>query len=186
MTLLKTKEAAQQLAVSETTIRRWVSLFPSSFPKDMFGHYIFDDAALEKLRRIKTELEEGIGLPDIKLPKAGTQTLTLEPQTAALPQQTAPLIPEASESLLIRISRLEASLSHKADEVVSFQLMHHRQELEDIRQTLAQLAASVEALYIPIQNSAAALASESAAASPAPAGGRSKRKRMLRAIFPFL
>jgi|GEM_PF-3918049 hypothetical protein len=67
MTLLKTKEAALQLAVSETTVRRWVSTFPASFRKDMFGHYIFDVPAMDKLRRIKGQLDSGTALYDIRL-----------------------------------------------------------------------------------------------------------------------
>ncbi|GGG66698.1 MerR family transcriptional regulator [Paenibacillus radicis (ex Gao et al. 2016)] len=190
MTFLKTKEAAQQLAVSETTVRRWVSLFPSAFPKDMFGHYIFDDEALDKLKRIKSELEEGTGLPDIKLPPSQEPLLlspSLQPaNSAAAPSSSS--ITEEPEPLLIRLGQLESSLSHKADEVVTFQLLHHRQEMEEIRQTLAQLSASVETLYAALQNAAVSRPpSEFLPDLPSAATGRrTKKKRMLRTIFPFL
>lgn len=174
MTLLKTKEAALQLAVSETTIRRWVSLFPSSFHKDMFGHYIFDEQAIDKLRRIKIELEEGTILHDIKL-------APLNPLLAGPYPVTEFREPE---TLLIRINRLEASLSNKADEVVSFQLLHHRKELEDMRHTLSQLVATMEMLQTPLLQQSAAI--EQMNTPPISAGNRRKRRGVFRILFPFL
>lgn len=182
MTLLKTKEAAQQLAVSETTIRRWVSLFPSSFAKDMFGHYIFDEPALDKLQMIKARLEEGTGLYDIKLPVLDESTATPMPVPAAA--AAVPAAYEESESLLIRLNRLETSLSHKADEVVSFQLLHHREELNEIRQTLGQLAASLEMLQPVLKQYGAVM--EAASKPHQPSADRPKRRTLFRAIFPFL
>ncbi|MFF2482264.1 MerR family transcriptional regulator [Paenibacillus sp. NPDC058071] len=180
MELLKTKEAAMRLAVSETTVRRWVSLFPSSFPKDRFGHYLFDEAALEKLRQIKSELEGGTGLPDITLEETASVSPVAWPPSPALSRTASAYTAAAAEpeTLLIRISQLEDALSHKADEVVSFQLLHHRQEMEEIRQTLAQLAASVEALYLPLRQTAAgATVTDKVKLAEVPASGRGSKKR---------
>ncbi|SFE76248.1 chromosome-anchoring protein RacA [Paenibacillus algorifonticola] len=162
MNLLKTKDAARQLAVSETTIRRWVALFPASFSKDMFGHYIFDEPALEKLQSIKTKLEAGELLHEMTLPElAQTVDPTGLQQAAAGAAAHFPTfnLDEAKskiesawdfknpqEELAERLERIEGTLSRKADEVIGVQLLHHREELEEIRQTLNQLAASLSSM----------------------------------------
>ncbi|WP_054026124.1 MerR family transcriptional regulator [Bacillus sp. FJAT-28004] len=168
MALLKTKEAAQLLTVSETTVRRWVSQFPSSFHKDMHGHYTFDETALDKLHLIKRELEDGSSLQAINLSPDLPDPLPLTPPPPAY---------EDREELLNRLSRLETSLSQKADEVVTYQLLSHRQELDELRHILTQLTRSMDALQLPQQHIAAASLS---------ATDRNKRRKLLRILFPFL
>ncbi|WP_435168567.1 MerR family transcriptional regulator [Paenibacillus glycanilyticus] len=324
MTLLKTKEAAHQLAVSETTVRRWVSTFPASFRKDMFGHYIFDTPAMEKLRKIKGQLDSGTALYDIRLLSlAEEESLaavavevmgTAEPappvaaerpssksddsgkllvdakgnvvaadglvgaaagvgraggvvdnagnlhlvggsspmgaganltgrssigalvvdsagnvyaagsgegaqgaeataeiatglqhaaasvdaaqspagsvsQSSVATQVIVPSAPVHSSSsvtdeldpMLERLNAIEAALSQKADEVVTVQLLHHRKELEELRRSLTELAATIEALRTPQQELLAF--GESAKAAAENEGKR--KKRGLRSFFFF-
>ncbi|WP_336775962.1 MerR family transcriptional regulator [Paenibacillus sp. MMO-58] len=333
MTLLKTKEAALQLAVSETTVRRWVSTFPASFRKDMFGHYIFDTPAMEKLRKIKGQLDSGTALYDIRLlslaeeetlaavaaevmgtaesapsvvaerpasksddsaklvvdakgnvhaadglvgatagvgraggvvdnagnlhtvggsssmsagaipigrsrvgalvvdsagnvyaagGETGAQgaeasaeiTTGLQHAAAAVevatgdrmspaaqsPAESASQPSEASQvivpsapvhssfsvtdeldPMLERLNAIEAALSQKADEVVTVQLLHHRKELEELRRSLTELAATIEALRTPQQELLAF--GESAKAAAENEGKR--KKRGLRSFFFF-
>lgn len=328
MTLLKTKEAAHQLAVSETTVRRWVSTFPASFRKDMFGHYIFDTPAMEKLRKIKGQLDSGTALYDIRLLSlaeeetlaavaaevmgtagaaqpaaehpagksddsgklvvdaagnvhaadgmvgaaagvgraggvvdnagnlhavgsnssvspgvmrssvgalvvdsagnvyaagggAGAQgaqasaeiTTGLQHAAAAVdvaasdrmnPAAPSPVEPASQSSeasqvvpsasvhssssvtdepdpMLERLNAIEAALSQKADEVVTVQLLHHRKELEELRKSLTELAATIEALRSPQQELLAF--GESAKAAAENEGKR--KKRGLRSFFFF-
>ncbi|CAM3379981.1 MerR family transcriptional regulator [Paenibacillus lupini] len=282
MTLLKTKEAAQQLVVSETTIRRWVSTFPASFRKDMFGHYIFDAPAMNKLRQVKGQLDAGTALYDIKLPTlaeeealaalaaevvgagapvqadtladgasvssnagstveravalgrnanssvlvvdragnvrnagpgevdlataeittgiehaaagaGGNSVMTLAPQASDTVQSheatqvTVPSAPTRPSShlfdepdpMLERLNAIENALSQKADEVVTVQLLHHRKELEELRKSLTELAASIEAIRNPEQPSAAFEIAQSTEAE-----GK-RKKRGFRSFFFF-
>jgi DNA-binding transcriptional MerR regulator len=289
MTLLKTKEAAQQLVVSETTIRRWVSTFPASFRKDMFGHYIFDVPAMNKLRQVKGQLDAGTALYDIKLPTlaeeealaalaaevvgapasvqadasgsstmadgaggssntgstvdraaalgrnanssvlvvdragnvrnagpgevdlataeittgiehaaagaGGNSLMTLAPQASdsdtdqshEASQVTVPAAPirpsshlfDEPDPMLERLNAIENALSQKADEVVTVQLLHHRKELEELRKSLTELAASIEAIRNPEQPSAAFEIAQSTEAE-----GK-RKKRGFRSFFFF-
>lgn len=327
MTLLKTKEAALQLAVSETTVRRWVSTFPASFRKDMFGHYIFDAPAMDKLRKIKGQLDSGTALYDIRLlslaeeealatvaaevmgaagavdaaadrpadssgklavdaagnvlaadigsavvaaggagraggvvdvagnlhavsghvgsgsgrgnvgalvvdsagnvyaagvgPVSGgaesqaSSELTAGYQHAAaaieatgspnalpaghLPAEqvdqsldashttvsSSPFRPSSSatdepDPMLERLNAIEAALSQKADEVVTVQLLHHRKELEELRKSLTELAATIEALRTPQQE----LAAFGESINSTDADGK-RKKRGFRSFFFF-
>lgn len=282
MTLLKTKEAAQQLVVSETTIRRWVSTFPASFRKDMFGHYIFDAPAMNKLRQVKGQLDAGTALYDIKLPTlaeedalaalaaevvgagasvqagadgaggngdgrasstidraaalgrnanssvlvvdragnvrnagpgevdlataeittgvqhaaagaGGNNLITLAPhasdadQSHEASQVTVPSAPvrpsshlfDEPDPMLERLNAIENALSQKADEVVTVQLLHHRKELEELRKSLTELAASIEAIRNPEQPSAAF------EIAPSTEAEGKRKKRGFRSFFFF-
>ncbi|SFE85859.1 MerR HTH family regulatory protein [Paenibacillus catalpae] len=328
MTLLKTKEAAHQLAVSETTVRRWVSTFPASFRKDMFGHYIFDAPAMDKLRQIKGQLDSGTALYDIRLLSlaeeealaavaaevmgtngavdtaadgsagqsddsvklvvdeagnvhapgstgvgrgggagalvvdsagnvhaaggsivvkgtagisrggagalvvdsagivhaaggnavsgeagakasaeitagyqhaaaaadvAGARPVNLLPVGPAVQSQdvsqaivpSAPFRPSTSlidepDPMLERLNAIENALSQKADEVVTVQLLHHRKELEELRKSLTELAATIEALRTPQQELAAF-----GKASPSHEEDGKRKKRGFRSFFFF-
>lgn len=276
MALLKTKEVAKELGVSQTTILRWVKGHPSSARKDRLGHFVFGDSEIASLRRIQasiqetgrfeqenpetgsgriigslnrmlpfagsvpkpepvkllalpagpdrasstepqlasppaspTEPQEAAGAPAPELPAAEPAlAFTLpgedlphlfpEPQTADLAFQSKPAASyadiDAKEAeaqaaaaaeeetdaamLLDRIGRLEFSLARKADEVVSVQLLEHRRELEEIRLSLKQLAASVEKM----KNSGKEDVFPSV--SPlTPAGDPPKKRRFFRALF---
>ncbi len=136
--LIKTKEAAEKLGISQTTVKRWASQYPSSFPKDRLGHYIFSDREIRLLLYIKNEVDQGNTLEQILLPV---------PYVATQPRRSEVDLFELEENeVLSRIREVERSLTQKADEVVSAQVLQHRSELDELRQMVAQLAASVENL----------------------------------------
>lgn len=59
MEILKTKEAAELLSVSQTTIKRWAAMFPDFFPKDRLGHYTFSKREISQLNYIKDRINQG-------------------------------------------------------------------------------------------------------------------------------
>ncbi|XID91301.1 MerR family transcriptional regulator [Paenibacillaceae bacterium WGS1546] len=139
MSLMKTKEAAELLGVSVTTVKRWASHFSSEFRKDPLGHYVFSRREIGLLQYIQERIEQGGTLERIVLP-GGTPS----------PDDRAPsvAVPGRSAEWLSRLDEIERSLDQKADEVVSAQVRQHRAELDELRRTIAQLAASIEALQM--------------------------------------
>ncbi|MHA6531688.1 hypothetical protein [Paenibacillus sp. BAC0078] len=142
MEILKTKDAAELLSVSQTTIKRWAAMFPNSFPKDRFGHYIFSKHEISLLESIKDRITHGEALESIHLTPVndGQQPKLLQESRVSYTQD------KPMEDMLSRINDIERSLDHKADEVVSFQLLQQREELEDLRQMIKQLAVSLETI----------------------------------------
>ena len=57
MDYFKTKEIAQVMGVSPTTIKRWAATCPNRFRKDVSGHYIFSSEDLETLTEIQKHQE---------------------------------------------------------------------------------------------------------------------------------
>lgn len=150
MEMYKTKEVAELLSVSQTTIKRWAAMFPNVFPKDRFGHYIFSQQEVSLLKSIKTRIDQGETLDRI--------TLTGHNQPAGPLQSTRPVQAEDKpmHEMWSRITQIEHSLDQKADEVVSVQLLRQREELEDLRQMIQQLALSIETIQQPGLQAAAA------------------------------
>ncbi|MFB9274789.1 MerR family transcriptional regulator [Cohnella cellulosilytica] len=136
---LKTKEAAERLGVSQTTVKRWASHYPASFRKDPLGHYVFSQREFGLLQSIQAEIERGRTLEQIVLPAASTPD---EPASRPADEAAA----ERRRELQLRLCEIERSLDQKADEVVSVQVRQHRDELDELRRVVAQLAAAVETL----------------------------------------
>jgi len=173
---LKTREAAERLGVSQTTVKRWASHFPSSFRKDPLGHYIFSQREFGLLQYIRSEIEHGRTLEQISLPGP--------PADESAGRTSATALAEDTREVLLRMSEIERSLDQKADEVVSAQVRQHREELDELRRTVAQLAAAVET----IQSRAAAMAEASRTAEielPAarPSDFPEKKRRIFRSFF---
>jgi chromosome-anchoring protein RacA len=164
---VKTKDAAELLGVSQTTIKRWASHFPAFFQKDMNGHYAFFDKQLSLLIFIKDRVDQGDPLDQITLPTHPV----LEP-LKPFNSITTPM-----DDMLSRLREVERSLGQKADEVVSAQVLQHRGELEELRQVVAQLAASVETIRNTSPNKPLTLADHfpPPAASPLPTPVRKRR-----------
>ncbi|MFC5471018.1 MerR family transcriptional regulator [Cohnella suwonensis] len=138
MKMLKTKDAALLLGVSQTTVKRWASQYTSTFRKDPLGHYAFTSVDLELLFHVKDQIELGKTLEQISLPGGNA----VEAPRAAEPP---PLFSDAGE-LLSRLDEVERSVRQKADEVVSAQVLQHRTEIDELRQMVAQLAAALDKL----------------------------------------
>jgi chromosome-anchoring protein RacA len=139
MDIAKTKDASELVGVSQTTIKRWASQFPSFFQKDRFGHYVFSEKQISLLIYIRSHIERGDSLDQITLPI----NLTSEPAKKQVVEETP------MDELFSRIHEIERSLGQKADEVVSSQVLQHRSELEELRQMISQLAATVEIMQNP-------------------------------------
>lgn len=139
MNILKTKDAAELLSVSQTTIKRWAAMLPDLFPKDRFGHYSFTEQQVHLLRSIKDRIDNGETLESIQIAYSNKNTQSL--------QQLYPQLLEEDEAMLdifSRIHSIELALDQKADEIVMVQLFQQRQELEDLRTMIKQIAVTLE------------------------------------------
>lgn len=178
MDIVKTKDAADLLSVSQTTIKRWVSTFPNLFPKDRSGHYIFSEQEINLLMYIKDRISHGETLDSIKLTDNQQPLKSL--QDSSYPNPDKPL-----EEVLSRIVYIERSLDQKADEVVSVQLLKQREEIEELRQVVKQLAASIETIQKP-SSKIHSLRDEVHPAASSRLQSPPRKRGLLRSFFSFL
>jgi chromosome-anchoring protein RacA len=179
MGILKTKDAADLLSVSQTTIKRWASTFPESFQKDRFGHYIFSEQEIDLLIHIKDRIDHGETLDRI--------TLLTDKQPSEPLQDEIPLQSHDSsvKDMITRIEHIERTVDQKADEVVSVQLLQQREELEELRKMIEQLAASIETIQISSSKTYSAH-DEIHPAAAAKLQASPKKRGLLRSFFSFL
>ncbi|MBB6736005.1 MerR family transcriptional regulator [Cohnella zeiphila] len=170
---LGTKEIAERLGISQSTLKRWVACFPNVFPKDRLGHYLFTEQEFKLLEKIKEEVRRGVQLDKIVLP--GKQA------TPAGRTESAALPPDM-DMLHLRVDHLERAVAQKADEVVTAQLYQQRQELEELRRMVVLLSDAVEGM----RQSAVSRDADSKPAVPEPArpeagtASRSKKRKKFR------
>lgn len=187
MGVLKTKDAAVLISVSQATIKRWASAFPDIFQKDRLGHYIFTEHDITQLMHIKERIDQGEQLDRIQL-KAGerhTASRQVGASAHALDKALPYMEDAVTEEIRTRIEQVERTLHQKADEVVSVQLLLQREELEELRQMIMLLAAAVETM----QTSAGKARSphgELQAAAAVKLQAPPKKRGLLRSIFSFL
>ncbi|RAP74634.1 hypothetical protein DL346_21510 [Paenibacillus montanisoli] len=204
MVLVKSKDAAETLNVSQTTVKRWASHFHNYFQKDRLGHYVFTQQDLAMLGYIKEALERGDTMDMIVLPESEpesepAQLQAAELQTANGPGQQIAAANESSSELseiYFRLEQVEYKVEQKADEVVTTQLLQHRSELEELRRLIDHLATAIENAKQPIPmpgkaHAAGTAAAEVAAASAAPdfaapafpAPASTRKRSLFRSLF---
>ncbi|WP_461201605.1 MerR family transcriptional regulator [Anoxybacillus sp. TBDG-1] len=107
---LKTSAVAKRLGVSTKTVQRWVKKYNIPCTKNEAGHYVFTNEAIEQLEKYKF-----LGSDEDEKEQAEW------------------------EEIEQRLNELERKIDQKADDVVSFQLLQHRREIEEMLQYIQQL-----------------------------------------------
>ncbi|WP_160112361.1 MerR family transcriptional regulator [Salicibibacter kimchii] len=122
-TLVKTKNVAEVLRVAPKTVQTWVRKYQIPVKTNDRGHYLYDDDAIDRLQAVKsTQMPEG--------------------NDPFIEREAKPTYAEAEkrmDDILRRLDHLETMIEQKADEVVSFQLLKHRQALDDLQGSLAAM-----------------------------------------------
>jgi chromosome-anchoring protein RacA len=133
---MNTSEVAKLLGVSTSTIQRWVKQLELPMERNERGHYHFSNEDIEILKKIHEQLQNGTLIQEIapikekKDPRKGAVKAVEEHQ--------------ALEKLYTKINELEIDLHSKADSVVSYQLLQHRREIEDLQAQVNELTEQLE------------------------------------------
>ena len=129
--MMNTNEVAKLIGVSASTIQRWVKQLELPMERNERGHYLFNQTDIELLKNIQLQIQKGMLLQDITPPQdKKTRTGTVK----SLENN------QAINQLFTKVSELESDLNKKADSVVSYQLLQHRREIEELQNQLKELA----------------------------------------------
>ncbi len=135
---MNSSEVSKLLGVSVSTIQRWVKQLELPMERNERGHYIFKEEDVNLLKEIHKKIQDGVLLQDIapqcekKNRKGSTRKVESE---------------NAVEMVMLKINEMETKLNAKADSVTSYQLLQHRNEIEDLQnqiQTLIKKFAELE------------------------------------------
>ncbi|GGE59685.1 hypothetical protein [Priestia taiwanensis] len=121
----KTNDVAEKLCVKSKIVHKYAK--ENSIQKNELGHYIFSD---EDIIAIKNYIS----------------TTRKKTSTPSIPPELIQSLQHQLHSLTKRTDENERKLSHKADEGVNYQLLHHRKEIEELRSLVAEMGARLESL----------------------------------------
>ncbi|WP_338778887.1 MerR family transcriptional regulator [Metabacillus sp. FJAT-52054] len=139
---MNTAAVAKELGVSTKTIQRWVKQLELPMERNELGHYHFREDDLETLKSVKEHLHHGVLLQDIKAENA--------PVPAMEPAETKPLSTDAESrvaELENRLELMEQKMNLKADAVVSYQLLQHRREMEELSRKIQKIEQTIDILF---------------------------------------
>ncbi|HZG61702.1 MAG TPA: MerR family transcriptional regulator [Anoxybacillus sp.] len=143
---LKTSSVAKRLGVSPKTIQRWIKKYNIPCPRNEAGHYVFDAETITLLEQIK--FEQGAALEE-DYEEATKETLCPD---HIFETHVKPHI----EEMTARLQSVERKLEQKADDVVSFQILQHRKEIDELVEHIQQLESRIVQLEQANRNLAAA------------------------------
>lgn len=167
---MNTSAVARLLNVSHSTIQRWVTQLNMEVERNQLGHYQFSDEDIALLRKIQDQLNEGIILQKVSISEKKIRKATGQKHSETNKEH---------DQLIERVVRLENGLKTKADDVVSYQLLQHRSEMEEMHKLVKKLEARIEALETPIvQPFDYFLAAEEVAATK-----KTKKRPFIKMIF---
>ncbi|MFJ5671777.1 chromosome-anchoring protein RacA [Bacillus safensis] len=150
---MNTNEVAKEIGVSSKTIQRWVKQLNIPVARNELGHYEFHEDIVQLLKEVKHQMSEGVILQDIQLPihketvrqSAPAAQVSIQ-RIEALEKQVKELIQQQLHvnDVEDRLKELERKLAKKADEGVSYQLLQHRREIEDLSTKFDRLTATLK------------------------------------------
>ncbi|MEQ2525346.1 MerR family transcriptional regulator [Robertmurraya yapensis] len=132
---MNTSAISRMLGVSSSTVQRWVKHLGLKMERNEFGHYLYSEEDIQILKEFKQQLQDGIPFQDIQVTKKvrrGSRNM----------QKTD----EQDQSFLERLKVVERKVESKADSVVSYQLLQHRREIEDLKKEIESLNSQIKEL----------------------------------------
>jgi chromosome-anchoring protein RacA len=133
---MNTSAVAKLLGVSSSTIQRWVKQLELQMERNELGHYLFTDGDIQLLKHVQEQLKNGVMLQDVTVEGKRTRIGVVKPSGDD---------PKLGK-LLERINEFEQKLNKKADDVVSYQLLQHRREIEELQAEVDKLTKKIEFL----------------------------------------
>ncbi|MGG2015394.1 chromosome segregation protein [Bacillus sp. S10(2024)] len=160
----KTPMIAKTLGISPKAVIRLAQQIGLELKKNKFGHYVFDEKDLQQMLDFQRSV-----------PSHNHELSSYHAAEAAPSNEMQQFIKELKH-ISIRLDRLEEKLQDKADDVVSYQLLHHRNEMEEMHAKIDQLETALkrkESIYITPEVAAAKQEE------------KPKRRKMILSIFGF-
>ncbi|MEH7379422.1 MerR family transcriptional regulator [Bacillus sp. JJ1533] len=171
---MNTARLAKKLGVSTKTVRKWIKNFNIPCEKNEYGHYVFEESDLPLFEEIRNQVKSGVPFDKIELappePRKGT--------VRKMVQASDKTLSDKLNTIMERIKENERRIEEKASDVVSYQLLQHRKEIDELQKRMQKLEAYIEQL----EREKEELQTQTAATLETVEGSR-KRKKVLGFLF---
>jgi chromosome-anchoring protein RacA len=175
---MSTAAVAKLLGVSRRTLMRWVSQLDMQLEKNELGHYQFTEDDIERLKQIQNQPNMQLHSSPSHSDETGNKVSAAEDSKV----EDSKVEDSKVESLNARIDELERKMRGKAEDVVSYQLLQHRREMEELVKKISKLEQKIEKLVESDQPQ-----SESKenllVFDPSPSSKKPKRKGIISSLF---
>lgn len=139
---MNTAEFAKKLGVSTKTVRKWIKNLNIPCTKNEYGHYVFEDTDLPLFAEIRNQVRSGVPTEKVDLntqqPRKGT--------VRKMVQVNDKTLSEKLNKMMDRIKENERRIEEKASDVVSYQLLQHRKEIDELQKRVQTLEAYIQRL----------------------------------------
>lgn len=132
---MNTSAVAKVLGVSPRTVQRWVKQLGMQMERNESGHFLYSADDIEALKNYKDQIQSG----------ASVQTITAKkPVRKASVTVKKVVDEEKTVQLDDKLKALERKIDGKADSVVTYQLLQHRNEIEELKNKITQMEKEME------------------------------------------
>ncbi|MBM7094604.1 MULTISPECIES: chromosome-anchoring protein RacA [Alteribacter] len=178
VTAFKTKTVADELGVNPTTVQRWIKFFKLDCEVNDLGHYVLTEDTVKTLKSIHHQLSEGKRLKDVTV--EGISHKKEETDSSGI--VSSQIFNDRFGQILVHVDQLEKKLSEKADEVVEYQMLQHRQEIDD----LSEMLRTVDRRLKSLEDNLSEKEKQVVYMNKGKKNNKPPRKRMLANIFSFM
>jgi chromosome-anchoring protein RacA len=137
--MMKTSDVAKELGVNPKTVLKWIRQHDIPCEKNELGHFEFTDEHLEQLKGIQTNPPSQRVQPPAEKRK-GTVSISIE-ETEKWKEIEGKL-----DQLFMRLIENERRMERKAGEVVTFQILEHRSEIDELQKKIQKLETRLQQL----------------------------------------
>lgn len=172
---MSTAAVAKLLGVSRRTLMRWVNQSDMQLDKNELGHYQFSDEDVKRLKQIQEQTNN----------QSSQQITQLEATSRkGTVKNMSSLDVNKVDALNERVDELERKIRSKAEDVVSYQLLQHRREMEELLNKISTLEKKVAELE-NAQQKRESIKDHVLVFDQSPPPTKPRRKNLISSIFSF-
>lgn len=135
---MNTTTVAKKIGVSPKTVQRWIKQLKIPMERNELGHYIFTEEDIQLLQFIHEQILKGVPIKDLSHKVPVKKEKSEAKITSISTDQT--------NKIWSKIKEMELMIYQKADDVVSYQLLQHRKEMEELQNRVTQLEETIKEL----------------------------------------
>jgi len=148
----KTPFIAKKLGVSPKAVIRIAQQLNLTIKKNKYGHFIFTQGDLDQMLEYhrsqmdQSQTTQNTSSNDVEKLKTQVNTIVQNTSSNDFEQLTAQLT-----TITRRLDRMEEQMQDKANDVVTYQLLQHRREMEEMLERIQKLESALkkeEPIYI--------------------------------------